>query len=449
MTQNTNDVLPPLSDEEGEKLLRRVMLRILPFIFLCYVISYLDRTNVGFAAISMNKDLGLTATMFGWAAGLFFFGYFIFEIPSNLLMQRFGARVWIARIMITWGLISMATAFATGPISFSILRFLLGVAEAGFTPGVYLYFTYWFPGKWRAKAIAAFLLGIPTANIIGSPLSGWLMEMHGIMGLKNWQFLLVAEALPAVLLGIACLFVLVDTPTKARWMNDREKNWLSNRLNQEQQAIGSSHGNTLRSALTNPKVFTLAAINFCCIVGSVGIGLWMPQIIKSLGMTNTTVGLVTALPYVLGAISMTIWARLANRSQQRLPYVAGALAFAAIALVGAALTDDPLLKVTCLALTVSGILSFQATFWAIPSTILTGRAAAGGLALIVSIGNLGGFAGPFLIGLIKDATQSFAVPFYVVASILMLGTCLMLWLGDPARRKDADTGQAAYDNASR
>ncbi|GFM74052.1 MFS transporter [Pseudomonas cichorii] len=449
MTQNIPDPLPPLSDEEGEKLLRRVMLRILPFIFLCYVISYLDRTNVGFAAISMNKDLGLTATMFGWAAGLFFFGYFIFEIPSNLLMQRFGARVWIARIMITWGLISMATAFATGPISFSILRFLLGVAEAGFTPGVYLYFTYWFPGKWRAKAIAAFLLGIPTANIIGSPLSGWLMEMHGIMGLKNWQFLLVAEALPAVLLGIACLFVLVDTPAKARWMNDREKTWLGERLKQEQQAIGSSHGNTLRSALTNPKVFTLAAINFCCIVGSVGIGLWMPQIIKSLGMTNTTVGLVTALPYVLGAISMTIWARLANRSQQRLPYVAGALAFAAVALVGAALTDEPIMKVTCLALTVSGILSFQATFWAIPSTILTGRAAAGGLALIVSIGNLGGFAGPFLIGLIKDATQSFAVPFYVVASILMLGTCLMLWLGDPARRKDADAGQAAYDSGSR
>ncbi|GFM63171.1 MFS transporter [Pseudomonas cichorii] len=449
MTQNIPDPLPPLSDEEGEKLLRRVMLRILPFIFLCYVISYLDRTNVGFAAISMNKDLGLTATMFGWAAGLFFFGYFIFEIPSNLLMQRFGARVWIARIMITWGLISMATAFATGPISFSLLRFLLGVAEAGFTPGVYLYFTYWFPGKWRAKAIAAFLLGIPTANIIGSPLSGWLMEMHGIMGLKNWQFLLVAEALPAVLLGIACLFVLVDTPAKARWMNDREKTWLGERLKQEQQAIGSSHGNTLRSALTNPKVFTLAAINFCCIVGSVGIGLWMPQIIKSLGMTNTTVGLVTALPYVLGAISMTIWARLANRSQQRLPYVAGALAFAAVALVGAALTDEPIMKVTCLALTVSGILSFQATFWAIPSTILTGRAAAGGLALIVSIGNLGGFAGPFLIGLIKDATQSFAVPFYVVALILMLGTCLMLWLGDPARRKDADAGQAAYDSGSR
>lgn len=427
--------LPPLTDAEGEKLLRRIMMRILPFIFACYVISYLDRTNVGFAAISMNKDLGLTATMFGWAAGLFFFGYFIFEIPSNLLMQRFGARIWIARIMITWGLISMATAFATGPISFSIMRFLLGVAEAGFTPGVYLYFTYWFPGKWRAKATAAFLLGIPTANIFGSPLSGWLLEMHDIMGLKNWQFLLVAEALPAVLLGIACLFVLVDNPAKAKWMSAREKSWLNDRLTQEQQAIGATHGSTLKSALTNPKVFTLAVINFCCIVGSVGIGIWMPQIIKSLGMQNTTVGLVAALPYILGAVTMTIWSRLANRSKHRLPYVVSALAFAAVSLVAAALIDNPVLKITSLACAVASILAFQATFWAIPSTILTGRAAAGGLALIVSIGNLGGFAGPFMIGLIKDATQSYSGPFFAVAAILMIGTCLMLWLGDPAHRQ--------------
>jgi MFS family permease len=427
--------LPPLTDAEGEKLLRRIMMRILPFIFACYVISYLDRTNVGFAAISMNKDLGLTATMFGWAAGLFFFGYFIFEIPSNLLMQRFGARIWIARIMITWGLISMATAFATGPISFSIMRFLLGVAEAGFTPGVYLYFTYWFPGKWRAKATAAFLLGIPTANIFGSPLSGWLLEMHDIMGLKNWQFLLVAEALPAVLLGIACLFVLVDNPAKAKWMSAREKSWLNDQLTQEQQAIGATHGSTLKSALTNPKVFTLAVINFCCIVGSVGIGIWMPQIIKSLGMQNTTVGLVAALPYILGAVTMTIWSRLANRSKQRLPYVVSALAFAAVSLVAAALIDNPVLKITSLACAVASILAFQATFWAIPSTILTGRAAAGGLALIVSIGNLGGFAGPFMIGLIKDATQSYSGPFFAVAAILMIGTCLMLWLGDPAQRQ--------------
>lgn len=441
--QSQSPALPPLTDAEGEQLLRRIMLRILPFIFACYVISYLDRTNVGFAAISMNKDLGLTATMFGWAAGLFFFGYFIFEIPSNLLMQRFGARIWIARIMITWGLISMATAFATGPVSFSIMRFLLGVAEAGFTPGVYLYFTYWFPGKWRAKATAAFLLGIPTANIFGSPLSGWLLEIHDIMGLKNWQFLLVAEALPAVLLGIACLFVLVDNPAKAKWMSAREKSWLNNQLTQEQQAIGASHGSTLKSALTNPKVFTLAVINFCCIVGSVGIGIWMPQIIKSLGMQNSTVGLIAALPYILGAVSMTIWSRLANRSKQRLPYVVSALAFAAVSLVAAALIDNPVLKITSLAFAVASILSFQATFWAIPSTILTGRAAAGGLALIVSIGNLGGFAGPFMIGLIKDATQSYSGPFFAVAAILMVGTCLMLWLGDPAHRQPKSQPAAA------
>ncbi|AZF52503.1 Nitrate/nitrite transporter [Pseudomonas sp. R4-34-07] len=303
MTYDNQSNSAPLDDAEGERLMRRILWRVVPFIFICYVISYLDRTNVGFAAISMNKDLGLTATMFGWAAGLFFFGYFIFEIPSNLLMQRFGARIWIARIMITWGLISMATAFATGPISFSIARFLLGVAEAGFTPGVYLYFTYWFPGKWRAKATATFLLGIPVANIVGSPLSGWLLEQHGVLGLQNWQLLLITEALPAVLLGIACLFLLVDTPLKARWLSDREKTWLNNRLSEEQKAIGASHGNTLRAALTNPKVFTLAAINFCCIVGSVGIGIWLPQIIKSLGISSGALGFVVALPYVVGAIA--------------------------------------------------------------------------------------------------------------------------------------------------
>ncbi|KPA99378.1 MFS transporter [Pseudomonas asplenii] len=437
MSHDTPNAAAPLDDAEGERLMRRVLWRLIPFIFLCYVISYLDRTNVGFAAISMNQDLGLTATLFGWAAGLFFFGYFIFEIPSNLLLQRFGARVWIARIMITWGLVSMATAFATGPISFSIARFLLGLAEAGFTPGVYLYFTYWFPGKWRAKATAAFLLGIPVANIVGSPLSGWLLEQHGVWGLKNWQLLLVTEAMPAVLLGVACLFVLVDTPAKAKWLTAREKAWLSERISKEQRTIGASHGNTLRAALTNPKVFTLAAINFCCIVGSIGIGIWLPQIIKGLGISNGMVGLVVALPYLLGAVSMTLWARLANRSQRRLPYVVAALALAAVALVAAALTTHPVLRIASLCVAVASILSFQATFWAIPSTFLTGRAAAGGLAMIVSIGNLGGFTGPFLIGLIKDATHSFTLPFFAVASILLIGTCLMIWLGDPAKQQPA------------
>ncbi len=238
-----------------------------------------------------------------------------------------------------------------------------------------------------------------------------------------------------MLLGVACLFVLVDTPAKAKWLTAREKTWLNDRIAKEQQTIGASHGTTLRAALTNPKVFTLAAINFCCIVGSIGIGIWLPQIIKGLGISNGMIGLVVALPYLLGAVSMTLWARLANRSQRRLPYVVSALALAAVALVAAALTTHPALKIASLSVAVASILSFQATFWAIPSTFLTGRAAAGGLAMIVSIGNLGGFTGPFLIGLIKDATNSFTLPFFAVASILLIGTCLMIWLGDPAKQQ--------------
>jgi len=427
--------LTPLSDAEGEVVLRRVMLRLLPFIFLCYVISYLDRTNVGFAAIGMNQDLGLTATMFGWAAGLFFVGYFLFEVPSNLLLQRFGARVWIARIMITWGLISMSTAFTTGPISFGIARFMLGLAEAGFTPGIFLFFTYWFPGKWRAKATAVFVLGIPVAAIFGAPLSGWLLGVHGVFGLKSWQLLLVTEALPAVLLGIACLFVLVDSPSKARWLSQREKDWLNAKLSSEQLSIAQNHGTSLRVGLTNPKVLVLAAINFCCVVGSVGISMWLPQIVKSLGMENGTVGLVIAIPYALGAVAMTIWARLANSSKHRMRYVVSALGFAAVSLVAVALIDEPVLKVACLCLTVSSILSFQAIFYSIPGTFLTGRAAAGGLAIIVAIGNLGGFAGPFAIGLIKDATQNFSAALMAVAGMLLVGTCLMMILGDPAQRQ--------------
>jgi len=238
-----------------------------------------------------------------------------------------------------------------------------------------------------------------------------------------------------VLLGIACLWVLVDSPAKAKWLSEREKQWLGNRISQEQQSIGANHGHTLRSALTNPRVFTLAAVNFCCIVGSVGIGMWLPQIIKGLGISADKLGFVVAVPYLLGAIAMTLWARLANRSEQRLPYVVGALAIAALALVAAALAADPLVKIAALCVAVASILSFQATFWAIPSTFLTGRAAAGGLAMIVSIGNLGGFTGPFMIGMIKDATHSFVIPFFAVAAILVIGIILMVLLGDPAKRQ--------------
>jgi len=425
----------PRTAVDGDAIVAKAMWRLVPFIFLCYVVSYLDRINVGFAALTMNHDLGLTATQFGWGAGLFFLGYFSFEIPSNLLMQRFGARIWIARIMITWGLISMATAFVVGPKSFALARFMLGLAEAGFTPGIYLYFTSWFPGESRAKATAAFLVGIPIANIIGSPISGAIMQVDGLWGLKSWQALLVLEALPAVILGIACLFVLGDRPAKVKWLGPQEKDWLEGQLASEQTRLAARHGCTLRGALTNWRVFALAFINFCCIVGSVGIGLWLPQIVKGFGVTSATVGLITAVPYAVGAVSMLLWARAARRSGNRVPYVVGALVLAAIALATSTALDDPFQKMCAITVTVASILSFQSTFWAIPSGFLTGRAAAGGLALIVSIGNLGGFAGPFLIGLIREATHSFTYALLAVSAILALGAVAMLLLGDPAHPK--------------
>lgn len=431
--------LPDADYQASERTLAKAFRRILPFIFACYVISYLDRTNVGFAALTMNKDIGLTAEQFGFGAGLFFIGYFLFEIPSNLIMQKVGARIWIARIMITWGIFSMATAFVVGPKSFAAARFLLGLAEAGFTPGIYLYFTHWFPGKWRAKVTAAFLVGIPVANMIGSPISGALLELGGLHGLRSWQWLLLIEGLPAVLLGIACLFVLADRPEKAKWLTDDEKAVLARRLAMEQRAIASKHGTTLRDAMTNWRVFVLAFINFCGIVGSIGVGLWMPQIIKQFGVEHTVVGWLTAIPYALGAVVMLWWARMANRAQNRVPYVAAALVVAAVALAASTALDAPALKLAALCVTVSGILAFQATFWAIPSTFLTGRAAAGGLALIVSVGNLGGFVGPSMIGAIKQYSQGFAAPLLAVSAVLLIGALSIAWLGDPG----ADAGEAA------
>ena len=440
--QNVTTISAEAEQSAPEAVMSKVMRRIIPFVFICYVVSYIDRVNVGFAALTMNRDLGLTPAQFGVGAGLFFVGYFLFEIPSNLIMQRVGARFWIARIMITWGLISMATAFVVGPFSFAAARFLLGLAEAGFTPGIYLYFTHWFPGKWRARATAAFLVGIPTANVVGSPISGALISLGGMAGLKSWQWLLLLEAFPAVLLGVACLFVLSDSPEKAKWLDPREKAWLTNALAAERKDMASRHGSSLRDAFTNWRLFTLAFINFCGIVGSVGIGLWLPQIIKELGLSSTAVGFVAAIPYVVGAVAMTVWARLASNSDNRIPYVVGALVMAAVALAASTQLDSAVFKMTALVIAVSSILAFQATFWAIPSGFLTGAAAAGGLALIVSIGNLGGFAGPSLIGLIKDMTHGFTYPLLAVSAILFVGALTMLGLGDPARVRSVASAAA-------
>lgn len=419
---------------DREAVLRRAMWRLVPFIFISYVFCYIDRVNVGFSALSMNRDIGLTATQFGFGSGLFFVGYFIFEIPSNLLLQRFGARVWIARIMITWGIISALSAFATGPFSYASIRFLLGLAEAGFTPGTFFFFTLWFPGPSRAKATAAFLASVPVANILGSLISGSILSFGGLAPLKDWQTLVVFEALPAIVLGVLCLFVLADKPRDVAWLTDDEKAWLEGELRAEQQVLAARHSSQLSEAFTDWKVFAIAAIYFCYIFSSVGIGIWLPQIVKSFGLPNAEVGLVTAIPYACGAIGMIVWSRFAGSGRRRLVFAYSALAFASVALAIASVQSSSLLKMLLITLTVTAMLGFQAIFLALPSTFLTGRAAAGGLAVIVSIGNLGGFAGPYLVGYVREATHSFASALLAISAVLFLGAVALAALGDPASR---------------
>ena len=424
-------VAPAAIDEHA--LHGKMLRRILPFLFVCYVVSYLDRVNVGFAALTMNHDIGLTATAFGIGAGLFFFGYFIAEIPSNLIMMRVGARLWIARIMITWGLVSAATAFVTGPIQFGIARFLLGLGEAGFVPGVFLYLGMWFPAAIRARATALFLLGIPVANIIGSPISGSLIQLEGF-GLKGWQWLLVLEAVPAVLLGIACLFVLTDKPEKAGWLSASERDLLVSKLAAEKAAIEKKHNFTLAQALRNWRVLTLAVVNFCSIIGSLGIGLWLPQIIRQLGLETSVVGFVAAIPYICGAIAMVLWGRMSDRGSDRTIYPAISLFVGSAALLASAFTPSPFATIAALCVAVAGINSFVATFWAVPSGFLTGRAAAGGIAMIVSIGNLGGFVGPYLIGFVRDLSGGFTAPLVTIGCCLLFGATLMVVFGRLVRR---------------
>ena len=419
---------------EQDRVLSKVLWRIVPFLLLCYISAYLDRVNVGVAGLTMNRDLGLSPAQFGWSAGLFFFGYFLAEVPSNLALQAVGARKWIARILISWGLLSACTAFVVGPVSFGAMRFLLGLGEAGFTPGVFLYFTYWFPARARGRATAAFLLGIPIANIIGAPLSSSLLALEGVAGLHGWQWLLILEGIPATILGFVCLFTLTDRPEQAKWLTPTERAWLTETLARERQQIAAKHASSLKDAFTNWRVMVCAGVNFCAIIGSVGLGLWMPQILRGFGFGVVTVGFLAAIPYACGAIAMMLWARRSDAGGERSWYVAAGLLVGAVSLVIAGLaTSSALVSIVALCGAVVGIMCYQSTFWPIPSSFLTGSAAAGGLALIVSIGNLGGFVGPFLIGAVRESTGSFAWALIAVAAFLILGAILIRVVGASMR----------------
>ncbi len=396
-------------------LFRKLLWRLIPFLFTAYVVSFLDRLNVSVAALTMRHDLGLGPEALGLGFGIFAAGYVLCEIPSNLMLHRFGARLWIARIMISWGIVSSATFLVNTATHFYIVRFLLGVAEAGFVPGICYYLTLWFPNVWRAKAMVAFLVAVPITGVIGNPISGALLGLNGIWGLHGWQWLFILEGIPAIILGFVCLRVLTDTPAKADWLTEPERSWLQNVLARERAELEQRHKYTLVQVLTNGRVLTLALINFCYIVGNSGISLWLPTVIKEFGLTNLQVGFVAAIPYLCGAIGMILWARHSDRKLERTWHVATAGLLATVAFGVSAAMNSPVLAMVALTLGMVGTFGFFGTFWAIPPSFLSGQAAAAGIALIISVGNLGGLVGPYVVGWTRQVTDSFALAFVAMS----------------------------------
>lgn len=406
--------------------IRAISWRLIPFLILAYFLAYLDRVNLGFAALTMNADLNFSPTVFAWGAGIFFIGYFIFEVPSNIALEKFGASRWIARIMVSWGVISALMAVVGGPTSFYVLRFLLGVAEAGFFPGIILYLTYWYPAAYRARFLAAFAIAVPVSTVIGAPISGMLLGMDGVMGLKGWQWLFIIEGIPSVLLGIVTWFYLTDKPSKADWLTPDQKMWLADRLESERTMKESVHGMSLGQALSSPKVLMLSVIYFGFVAALYGMQFWLPQIVKAFGLTNTQTGFVTAIPYAFGSIAMILWARHSDRTRERVWHVGLPLLLIAVALAVSGVVSNPAVTMVALTVAAVGVFCTFALFWTLPTAWLSGTAAAGAIAMINSIGNLAGFGGPYLIGWVKEATGSTSTGLLVLAAMPLIAGILVL-----------------------
>jgi MFS transporter, ACS family, tartrate transporter len=403
--------------------------RLIPFLILAYFLAYLDRVNLGFAALTMNADLKFSPLIFAWGAGIFFIGYFIFEIPSNLALEKFGASRWIARIMVTWGVISALMAMVNGEWSFYIIRFLLGVAEAGFFPGIILYLTYWFPAEYRARFMAAFGIAVPLSTVIGAPISGLLLGLDGAMGLKGWQWLFILEGIPSVLLGLVTWFYLTDKPEKASWLTSEQKAWLASKLEAERAAKESVRHFSLGQALASPKVIALCVIYFGFVGALYGMQFWLPQIVKAFGLTNAQTGFVTAIPYLFGTIAMILWARHSDATRERIAHVGGPLLLTAVALALSSYIKDPTITMVVLTIAAIGVFCCFAVFWTLPTAWLSGTAAAGAIALINSVGNLAGFGGPYLVGWVKEATGSAETGLMVLA-LFPLVAGLLVFLGN-------------------
>jgi MFS transporter, ACS family, tartrate transporter len=432
-----------MASEIETRVLRKIALRIVPFIMLLYFVAFIDRVNIGFAALTMNKDLSLSPAVFGFGAGIFFWGYFLFEVPSNIILHKIGARIWIARVMISWGLVSAAMAFVQGPTSFYALRFLLGAAEAGFFPGIILYLSYWFPARQRAAVTALFMAAAPLSTVLGSPVSGALLELDGLLGFKGWQWLFLLEALPALLLGFVVLVYMTDRPELAKWLDGEERNWLVNTMNAENASKAPTASHSIWRGLADPRVLALSLVYFGTSAGLYTLGVWAPQIIRQFGLSSLQVGFLNAVPPTIAVVAMIMWARHSDRTGERTWHVVLAclLAAAGLALAGPAAGVAAVLA--ALTLVNIGISASKPPLWSMPTTFLSGSAAAAGIATINSIGNLGGFVGPAMIGWIKDRTGSFAGGLYFVGLLLLLSAVLTLLLG---RSQNANARPAAQTN---
>jgi MFS transporter, ACS family, tartrate transporter len=408
------------------RAMRKVSLRVVPLIVLLYFIAYIDRVNIGFAALTMNKDLGLSPAVFGLGAGIFFGGYFLFEVPSNIVLEKVGARLWIARVMITWGLVSAAMAFIWDFKSFYVVRFLLGAAEAGFFPGIILYLSYWFPAARRASVTALFMAAAPLSVVIGSPLSTALLGLDGIAGFKGWQWMFILEAIPAVILGVVVLYYMTDRPEHAGWLSEEERDWLVGTMAAEQESKTATAHISIWRGLSDMRVLALSVVYFGTSAGLYTLGIWAPQIIKSFGLTNMQVGFLNAIPPTVAIVVMYLWSWHSDRRNERTWHVVIACLAAAAGLALAGVSNAVVAVVTALTLVNIGISAAKPPLWSMPTLFLSGQAAATGIATINSVGNLGGFAGPAMIGWIKDETGSFAGGLYFVAGLLAVSAIVTL-----------------------
>jgi ACS family tartrate transporter-like MFS transporter len=429
--------------------MRKIYLRLLPFAFITYSLCYIDRINATFAALQMRGDLNMSATAYGFAVGTFYWGYFIFEVPSNLIMEKVGARLWIARIMITWGILAALAALSTGSTSFAIFRFLLGVAEAGFFPGMVLYFTYWFPAHHHARIVSGILAGFVVAIAGGAPISTALLSLDGMFNLRGWQIMYIAEGIPTVIAGFATLFIMIDKPEQAKFLTAEEKAWLTAKLASERQAKEAVRTFGLWESMFNSKVLLLALNYFGIATASLGMLFFIPQIIKSIGVTNNmTVGWLTMLPYICGGISLVVWGRISDRMKERRWNLLAACIVSTAGLVIAGMTTGSWWALAGMSIAAIGFYGSKGPFWAMPPMFLTGTAAAASLAWINSIGNLGGFFGPWYVGVVKDLTGSFSGGLFGLALLgLIAATVAAFCLHIPDATKDAQTVPAGSQTA--